>query len=126
MDFWNVARKALGGFSEEIYSDPNSGVIMGAYRLIKDGKTIFYELMTIVEENDSLVFRLKHFNADLTGWEEKDKSVSFKFIKKDAKRIYFEGMTFEPLGKNKLKVYLAIRQKDGSVIEETFDYQRVK
>lgn len=117
---------AFGGFSEEIYSEPSNGVIMGAYRLIVDGKTVFYELMTLLEENNSLVFRLKHFDADLTGWEEKDKSVSFKYIKKDAKRIYFEGMTFEPIGKNKLNIYLAIKQKDGSVIEETFTYKRTK
>lgn len=117
---------AFGGFSEEIYSDPKSGVIMGAYRLIVDGKTVFYELMTIVEENETLVFRLKHFNADLSGWEEKDKFVEFKYIKKDAKRIYFEGMTFEPVGKKALKIFLAIKQKDGSLKEETFTYKRVR
>lgn len=118
--------EAFGGFSEEIYSDPNSGVIMGAYRLIVDGKTVFYELMTILEENGTVVFRLKHFEPNLTGWEEKDKFVEFKFIKKDAKRIYFEGMTFEPIGKKALKIYLAIKQKDGSVKEETFTYKRVR
>lgn len=117
---------ALGGFSEEIYSPPKDGVMMGAYRLIKDGKTVFYEILTILEEKDSLVIRLKHFNADLTGWEEKDESVSFRFIKKDNKRIYFEGLTFEPIGKNDLNIYLAIRQKDGKVSEEVFRYKRAK
>ena len=45
--------------------------MMGSYRLVKDDKVIFYELQTIVEQGSSLVFRLKHFNADLSGWEEK-------------------------------------------------------
>lgn len=117
---------ALGGFSEEIYSLPKDGVMMGVYRLIKDGKTVFYEILTILEEKESLVIRLKHFNADLTGWEEKDQSVSFRFIKKDDKRIFFEGLTFEPIGKNDLNIYLAIRQKDGKVNEEIFRYKRAK
>lgn len=35
-------------------------------------------------------------------------------------------MTFEPIGKKALKIYLAIKQKDGSVKEETFTYKRVR
>jgi len=65
--------------------------MLGMYRLVKDGKPVFYELVTISEEKGSLVIRLKHFNPDLTGWEEKDKSQSFWHIKKDKARMYFEG-----------------------------------
>ena len=117
--------QALGGTSEEMWSPPAHGTMMGMYRLLRDGKPVFYELLTLVEENGSLVLRLKHFNADLTGWEEKDKSLSFPLVAKEPGAMHFEAMTFRPQGKT-LTVYLAIGQKDGSVKEETFGYTRVE
>jgi hypothetical protein len=50
------------------------------YRLVRDRKPIFYELLTIVEENGSLMLRLKHFN--LTGWEDKLKTIDFPLVAK--------------------------------------------
>ncbi len=102
--------------------------MMGMFRQINNGKTVFYELMTLVEENGSIVMRLKHFNPNLTGWEEKDKTVDFKFVGKKDGVIHFEGMAFRPEGrpegKDTITVYLAIRRKDGSLHEETFRYAR--
>jgi hypothetical protein len=116
----------LGGDSEEIWSRPKGGIMMGMYRMTKAEKPVFYELLALSESDGSLLMRLKHFNPDFTGWEEKDKTVDFRYIKKDGKRIYFEGMTFEPVGTDALNVYLAIRQKDGKVEEAVFKYTRVK
>ncbi|MGH9938484.1 MAG: DUF6265 family protein, partial [Blastocatellia bacterium] len=117
---------ALGGLTEEMWSPPRDGVMLGMFRLIKNGKPVFYEILTLVEENGTIVIRLKHFHANLAGWEEKDKSVEFKFVGKKNGVIHFEGMAFKPEGKDSVTVYLAIGQKDGSVREETFRYTRVK
>lgn len=117
---------ALGGLTEEIWSPPRDGVMLGMYRLVKNSKPVFYEILTLVEENGSLVIRLKHFDAKLVGWEEKDKSVEFKFVGKKDGVIHFEGMAFKPEGKDNVTVYLAIGNKDGSIREETFRYTRVK
>jgi hypothetical protein len=117
--------KALGGTSEEIWSAPNAGSMMGMYRLIKDGKPVFYELLTIVEENGSLLLRLKHFNPDLKGWEEKDKTVDFPLVAVRDGAVHFEGMSFHPRG-DTMTVYLAIRTKDGGVREEAFAYTRAR
>jgi Domain of unknown function (DUF6265) len=117
--------EALGGVSEEIWSEPRAGAMMGMYRLVRDGKPIFYELLTIVEANGSLMLRLKHFNADLTGWEEKLKTIDFPLVTKGERAIHFDGMSFHPKGNDALTVYLAINQKDGSVREETFTYKRI-
>ena len=114
----------LGGFSEETWSQPEGGAMVGTYRLIKDDKPVFYEMMWLLETEGTLTLRLKHFNPDLTGWEEKDKSVDFKFVKKDGKRLYFSGLTFEQASKNKLNIYLALKQRDGSLKEEVFKMQR--
>jgi hypothetical protein len=114
----------LGGWTEEIWSPPRDGTMMGMYRMVKDGKPIFYELLMIAEENGSLAIKLKHFHADLRGWEERDASLRFPLVAKRDGRIYFDGMTFERVGTDRVKVYLAIEHKDGSVREEVFEYSR--
>ena len=116
----------LGGESEEIWSAPQGGVMMGMYRMIKDGKPVFYEFLTMSETEGTLIIRLKHFHANFVGWEEKDKTVDFTFIRKDGNRIFFDGLTVELLGRNDVNMYLAIGGRDGSVREEIFKYKRVK
>lgn len=116
--------EGLGGVSEEMWSRPAGGAMVGTYRLIKDGKPVFYEICWIVEQGGTIALRLKHFNADLTGWEEKDKTVDFRFIKKDGTRVYFSGLTFERVGSSELNIYLAIKQNDGSVKESVFKMKR--
>ena len=123
---WLVGRwvgSALGGDVEEIWTAPQGGAMMGMYRLVRDGKPVFYELLTLVEENGSLVMRLKHFHADLKGWEEKDDTVEFPLVAVADGAVHFEGMSFHPRG-DTLTVYLAIKSRSGDVREETFTYTR--
>lgn len=110
----------LGGVSQETWSRPENGEMLGTYRLLKDGKPIFYEMLWLREVNGTLILKLKHFNPDLSGWEEKDKTVDFKFVKKDGKRVYFSGLTFELESRNVLNIFLALRQRDATVKEEVF------
>lgn len=116
---------ALGGVTEEVWTAPSGGTMLGMFRLTKNSKPVFYELVTLTEEGGSLIMRLKHFNPNMTGWEEKDKVVEFRFLGKKDGLIHFEGMAFKPEGKDAFTVYLAIEYKDGSIKEETFRYTRV-
>lgn len=116
----------LGGVSEESWSKPADGAMMGTYRLVKDGKTVFYEFMLLTETEGTILLRIKHFHPNFVGWEEKDKSVDFKFVKREGDRVYFSGLTFERKGKTGLNIYLALRQKEGEVREEVFNMKRVK
>ncbi|MFN0109797.1 MAG: DUF6265 family protein [Blastocatellia bacterium] len=116
--------KALGGVVEEIWAAPAGGSMLGMFRLTQKGKPVFYELVTLVEENGSILFRLKHFNPNMTGWEEKDKTIEFKFIGKKDGLIHFDGMSFKLEGKDAFTVYLAIEYKDGTIKEEAFRYTR--
>ena len=101
--------------------------MMGSYRLIKnDTLIVFYEIVTITEDGQSLTLKLKHFNKDLTGWEEKNEVREFKLVKKEKNKLWFEGMTFELIDQNSFQVYLAIKKKNGEVIEEVFPYRKVK
>ncbi len=115
--------EALGGISEEIWSGPLAGSMMGSYRLVKDGKVAFYELITIVEESGSLAVRLKHFRGDLTGWEEKDVVRSFPLVKLEKDAAYFDGMTYRRLPDGALESFVLIRHKDGKASEERFLYR---
>lgn len=116
----------LGGVSEENWGKPADGAMIGTYRLIVDGKTVFYEFMLLTETEGTLILRLKHFHPNFVGWEEKDKSVDFKFVKMDGQRAYFSGLTFERKNSKELNIFLALRQKDGQVREEVFKMKRVK
>ena len=118
--------EALGGTVEEIWSLPLAGAMMGMFRLVKDDKTVFYELMTILEEDGSLVLRLKHFNGgDLSAWEEKEETVDFPLVAVADGTFRFDGMSFHPDGDDRVTVYLAMHGKEGAVQEVTFTYTRV-
>lgn len=115
----------LGGVSEEMWAEPAGGVMMGMYRLVIDGKPSFYEFIHLAEENGSLVMKLKHFNADLTAWEEKDRFVTFPLVKLGANEAYFSGLTFRRSA-DRLQIFLAMRDKEGKVREEEFLLDRVR
>ena len=117
----------LGGMNEEHWSAPAGGTMMGMYRLLKDGRVVFYELLTLGESGGSLLLTLRHFHPDLRGWEERDETVRMPFIKVEAGRYYFEGLTLEPRPDGSLTIYLAIERKDNQdhrAREVTFHYRR--
>jgi hypothetical protein len=115
--------EAFGGTTEELWTGPAAGSLAGLFRLHNDGKVVFYELMVISEEIGSLVFRLKHFNADLTGWEEKNEVQSFPLVKKQESALLFEGMSLHHDG-DRLIVYLAVEHAGKPVEEIKFVYRK--
>ena len=117
----------LGGVNEELWSAPAGGTMMGMYRLLKDERVVFYELLTLGESGGGLLITLRHFHPDLRGWEERDDTVRMPFIKAEGGRFYFEGLTLEPRPDGLLTIYLAVEsndKKDGLVHEATFNYRR--
>lgn len=117
----------LGGTFEEIWTAPRQGVMVGMYRGLKDDAPTFNELLVLREEAGSLVIRLKHFNPDMTGWEEKDQVVTMPYVGTRGGVVHFDGMAFKPTGPDTVTCYLAIEnKKDGTVREATFTYTRVK
>lgn len=122
----NWAGEALGGWCEEIWSEPKAGTMMGMFRLIRDDKPAFFEILTIVEEDSTLILRLKHFNPNLKGWEEKDETVDFPLVKFTDQTANFSGMTFQRKSQDELIIYLAFKQKNGSFREGKFHYKDLK
>lgn len=116
--------EAFGGIIEEIWSPPLGGSMMFSFKLVIDDIVNFYELGHIRQLEDSLVFELKHFGGDLKGWEEKEEVQSFKLIKIDENRLYFEGFTFEKVSGTEINIYGLIHQNDGTVEEVKFNYKK--
>jgi len=112
--------EGLGGVCEEIWSPPLANSMMGMFRFVKDGKLVLYEFETIVEESNSLNLKLKHFNQDFIGWEEKDVSVNFPLISYTAKEAVFDGLRFRKIDDDSLKIFVVIQGK-----EEEFRFKRI-
>lgn len=116
----------LGGRTEEIWSEPEAGVMLGTFRLLRDDKPVFYEFMTLSVTDRGLVMRLKHFNPDLTGWEEKNDVVEFRYVRTKENRVQFEGLTIQRDTDDRLTIFLAIKGRDGTVREEVFRMTRAR
>ncbi len=114
----------FGGTAEAVWSPPYGGTVMGMYKHVVNGDIKFYELMVIVEESKSLVLKLKHFNADLTAWEEKEKTVDFPLVKLTQTEIFFDGLTFRKIDDDTIKGFLRIKH-DGKVSEVDWTYRRI-
>jgi hypothetical protein len=116
--------EGLGGQSEEFWTAPSQESMTGLFRLVKDGKTVFQEIFIITEKENSLILRLKHFNPDLTGWEEKNQTVDFPLVKVAPNEAYFSGLTYRKLPDGSLQIFLKLRQKSGETVEEEFRFTR--
>ncbi len=115
----------LGGDAAETWMEPSGAAMAGVFRAVRDGQVVFYEMMAMVEHEGSIELRLKHFNADMTGWEDKDEMVTFRLIRIDPDAIYFGSLTFRRHGHDGLQVFVAVRQRDGLLEELAFDFTRV-
>jgi hypothetical protein len=117
----------LGGTIDEVWSDPSGGAMVGFFRLVKDGKPVFYEILTLMESGGSVEMRLKHVNPDMTGWEEKKDFVTFRLVRQDATGVYFDGLTFRRAGPDAIEGFIALRDRTtGQVREEKLTYRRAK
>ena len=119
------AGEGLGGQVDEVWSAPAGGAMVGHFRLMKDGKPVFYEILTLLEVDGSLEMRLKHFNPDMTGWEEKAGFVTFKLARLDSGTAYFGPFTIKRTGPDSWEGYLAMSQ-GGQTSEEQFVFKRVR
>ena len=115
----------FGGVSEEVWGQPMAGSMLGLYRHISDDKTNFGEYIQINEEADSIRLRLKHFSADLVGWETKEDYVEFPFVSVEPGRAVFEGLVYELVSEDKMTVRLTLHN-DGKSWEEVFTFDRVE
>lgn len=114
----------LGGVCEEIWEKPNDDTMMGMFKMMKEGKPVFYEFFILFENQDCIELRLKHFNPDFEGWEAREEYVTFKLIDLEGQKAVFDGLTFEKIGDNELQVFVDIEYGEGNVVEELFKFEK--
>lgn len=116
----------LGGESHEAWLPPVNGQMAGVFHQSSDGELQFYEILQFVERDGSLVLRLKHFNRDLSGWEDNsaESAVEFPLVAIEGDTAYFSGLTYERAGEDGLNIYLRLQSGD-DIRVETFALTRI-
>ena len=120
--------EGLGAPATEVYSAPQGGGMAGHF-VQEDGKggVAFYELMQVVPRGGSIVYRLRHFGADLKGWEDATgKAVEFPLVAIEADAVHFDGLTLRRSGADAMTAWVKIRHDDGKTEELAFRYRRVR
>ncbi|SFR61265.1 DUF6265 family protein [Maribacter stanieri] len=116
--------EAFGGIAEEIWSPPLDGSMMFSFRLLDKGEVSFYEFGHLIEIDATLILQLKHFDANLSGWEERDENIDFKLVKVEENRFYFDDFTIEYISDKEINMYVEVGDENGTSNEVKFNYHR--
>lgn len=109
--------EGLGGTCDEIWMPQMDNAMQGIFRYSKDGKVVFTEYMIIEQLDSNISLKLKHFNKDLSPWEEKDKWITFELIKIEGTTAYFNGLTYSRK-EEELTIKLNLHSGDKKWVEE--------
>jgi hypothetical protein len=114
-----------GAEAAESWLPPSGGTMAGIFLQEKpDGSVMFTEMMYLTEDAGSLVLKLKHFNPDLTGWEEKDDMVRFHLLSIEPCAAYFSSLTYRCEPDGGLLVAVRMKGEGAEVKELVFRFKR--
>lgn len=109
--------EGIGGApAMESWLPPTGDTMVGTFvQSTEEGGIRFTEHMYLMEEDGTLVLRLKHFNADLTGWEEKGDMLTFRLVAIEPCAAYFHALTLrcEDRDKPGAGLVAAVRMQSG-------------
>ncbi len=112
----------FGGTCEEVWMPAVDGHMIGTFRFWTAGKLVFSEFMNLVQEGDTFSLKLKHFNPDLSGWEEKEKWTTFRLVEVGENQVWFNGLTMILTG-DEIELHLALTENGIKKVEK-LTYQR--
>jgi hypothetical protein len=69
-----------GEIQEETWSSVRGDSMIGSFRIVSNGKPVFYEFWVVEMESKRPILKLKHFNPDFAGWEEKNASTRMPLV----------------------------------------------
>jgi hypothetical protein len=115
--------EGLGGELEETWAPPAGGQMVGHFRLLREGRPVFYEIMLMDEVEDGVRMRVKHFDPGFVGWEEKDAWVEFEPRRASAEAIAFDGLSIRRIGPDEITIRIMIGYR-GGVREEVLALRR--
>lgn len=115
---------AFGKRFEEHWNPPSAGSMVGLFKVFDDEGVSFYEIMLLTVDEGTLSLKVKHFNADFTAWEEKEKFVDFRLVKLDDDALHFAGLSFYRRDENNIDAYIVLKNGE-EVSEHYLKYERV-
>lgn len=80
---------------EESWSVPRGDSMIGMFRWLKGGKVWIYELLAIREEDETLVFRFRHFSNEMSAWESKTEPLTYRLASLSDNEAVFENASSE-------------------------------
>lgn len=108
------------GYIEEQWAAPAGNAMMGMFRWLQGDQIRFYEFMTIEQDAEGVIFRIKHFHPGLIGWEEKEVSVVFTLVRLDAEgAVFAKRDAAEPL-------WMVYRKMDENIMTVCFEGESSK
>lgn len=111
--------------AHESWLAPSGTTMVGSFVQEKaDGGIMFTEHMYLMEQDGSLVVKLKHFNADLTGWEDKDGMVTFRLLAAEPCALYFNALTYRCDGEGQMVVAVRMKGEGPTPTELVFRFTR--
>ena len=114
---------ALGGQCEETWTPPMGNSMLGMFRLVKNDAMSFCEILSIQPQGNSFVLKLKHFDSELKGWEEKNETVDFPLVRVSDTEAVFKGLRFNKISQKEMHVFVSTKQGD-KVVELKFEFKR--
>ena len=119
-----------GAPATESWLPPTGGTMVGTFvqeTASDDGEAaiMFSEHMYLVKDGASVSLKLKHFNADLTGWEEKDDMLTFRLLAIEDCAAYFSGLTLRCAGKDRLVAAVRMQSDKPQPQELVFYFTRL-
>jgi hypothetical protein len=117
-----------GVMQEEIWTPLSGDSITGSFRIVELGRPVFYEFWAVEVDDNRPVLKLKHFNADLIGWEDKGASTKMPLVSTSERYAVFAAtngsvsLHYHRAG-NKLTCVVH-HVKDGKGSDETFTLMR--
>lgn len=122
-----------GDKMQECWTAPEGNCLIGGFRWLKDGKLWMSEHITIIDEGDAIMFRLRHFSDKSAAWEEKDQPIAGKLVSLEGKKATFADVNvegrqfiFDGSADDVYSVTLIGKDKDGARTERTFTFQRME
>lgn len=108
--------EGFGGQMEEAWAPPVGGQMVGHFRYWREGQPQFYEFMMMDVIEGGVRMRVKHFNPDMIGWEEKDGWHTFEPVSVGPDALLFNGFEIRRDGPD--RVVMTLRLRRGDVVEE--------
>ena len=114
---------AFSAMAEEVWNPPSAGSMVGMFKVYNEEKVIFYELIILVEDEGSLLMKVKHFNADFSAWEDKEDYVTFRLVSVEEDALHFTGLSFYRISDDEINTYIALNS-NGETTEHKLIYLR--